>query len=755
MYNITSQHNKFFLDRQKELLKNLQQERRKFEVTPNNTMTEHRRQDQPNCNNPNRSAISFEKPAVGLQNKIPITNPMHCSHDASSFKNAYDNPIRKYNQINFDNKMLAPQHEYYVPKHHCDLDMLRPNYLQLSPTFTASNHEKRINMSSKPAVSLKIPKYKIRQHSNQNELAPNPTNDLFLKMIYDEQNYILKTYKESTNLLMKERDEYINGAMLLKASIDRSRNAQLSLINKLNHSSYADKNIEEPILPKHYGEGNNNIETVCKIKSQPIAQQRNLRNVSTSNIEMIGHHPNACKSEDKLDNSSMIKSRMDAAASNPILIKDNINEGLLSSIKYANRDNLSSISVKRLIKPMKIKMDRKCKIMLTNQSVRLAKRNNNNNISNITVERSKLGQNMHISDFQSNSRQFSPNEPIIEDVTHLHLEDLKLAMKEDFGENQTSNFQPKVLVINNNPIEVACAYQSDKMRVIQDDMKSQEIEGKIRGSASQSPIQNPKLIYFKKAKPPIFKLKKADFTNVRHASTAKNGCSSINNLIESQEYHLIKKEFINPNDIVFMETNVVHNEPKKPEEIKLKVAREVESDCIIHQPCNNFNLIKVDVEPEVNNTVKLNKIAYNELVNISEMKVTDEPLPSTGVVNPKLELFNMFHSIKQSVDEIKKTDENLKILKSKRNQSRNKFLLAPRNNTDQIKIIQESSNINEEGEEEPQIVLKSKKRKISIQSPSEYQKGSLRSVESIIVQKDKSGFNFSNNHVSLNTLMNI
>ncbi len=243
MFNLTFQHEKYFLDKEKNLIKNLQKEQNNFNQFKSsnyepgkfriNSRNNNQAQFDLNSVNSEQLKKSYDnilsnpgndKLKLSQQEQFSPTKPF--SKEKNILFNSYDNhQLPMINNNNNANNKISN------------------NPIKLSPFSNLNNHS-NVNSPIKINKNINIPKYKARQIQMKEKKNENET---LLKKLFDEQNQILNEYKTSATKLIRERDDFINETQILKEKISQVKNDQINFINKINIHSYVDKVIEEKL----------------------------------------------------------------------------------------------------------------------------------------------------------------------------------------------------------------------------------------------------------------------------------------------------------------------------------------------------------------------------------------------------------------------------------------------------------------------------------------------------------------------------
>lgn len=705
MYNIESQHEKCFYEKQKDLFKGpLAKDNQRLGVSVEPKMVEFRRPLGNLSLNANvslsRNAFSLDKASNFVREQAQVPNSLQNSHDSTVFKATFGVPTANSQNMIYSYNSKIPS--YSSSKPHGALQSAAVNMFGslntevVLPTLSGINattsSQYMIN-NSRPIVSLNIPKYKVRQHSNQKENLIKPKeNDIALKKLIQEQNQILNTYKDSANQLLKERDEYINDTLLLKEKINQSRNVQLNLINKLNYHSYVDKIVEDQISSIYTNQGQSF--GYSPNTSQSIMMQKG--ETTNTNLTFNDQSNNMKRSEDAYNFVSKIECDTSSAVD-------------IRSVK-----GMGIHSVKRMINPMKIKLEGKNKMMVTSQSGavkswKLKGSEHSSKISSLTNTRgnspvkpiempTKEGEIKEEGIIFSDKRTDELLNKNCDDVLRIEIHEEPQALNNEDILNEQENHIKESTEVTNEQSNLVNNSEADPIK------SARKEDSSIKEERSQS---NPSSVYMKKAKP-VFKLKKADFTNVRHAVSVKSGSASNNDQKEEKKTEPIPKINIPCEPIQFEQKIFSPSSNLQIDKTESEISLKVDD---ISQKCKEPDTRR-SKETLQNMSLRPGKLNYKDLANMSEIQTPLDSRPSTGILNPKLELMSMFSSIKESANEIKKTNENIEILKKKQqNISKNQSLIASFNNPEFSKTIIEENKNEEDREEEPDIVLKSNKIK--------------------------------------------
>lgn len=262
-------------------------------------------------------------------------------------------------------------------------------------------------MTAENVLSLpKIPKYKSRQVNNHNynqythinrqttleinkneeetkKTSPSPKNNkddlgnsnLVLKNLFDEQNFILKEYKDAAFRLIKERNEYLIEANRLKDIIDYKKiesvnildrqNLNRSLLNDKEFVNYMnfhiDKRISNRLLVNNHNNvkdnnDNDNAYNCNRIRSVSEEVQRKFEGNKLKVIKNHGLYINSkVKSKEKSVNMTFFEKKPDFKIEKQVTpvhipVYNNINTHVFYNKKTSIRDS----SVKSLSNMMNI-----------------------------------------------------------------------------------------------------------------------------------------------------------------------------------------------------------------------------------------------------------------------------------------------------------------------------------------------------------------------------------------------------------------
>ena len=237
MFNLTYQHEKFFLEKEKNLIKNLKVEENNYNNYKNNLYQ------------PKKFDIGSKFSRNNKQD-----NAKDLGHINRSFNNILNDSYSNEKDNNFGKFEVASEKAYSPSKPFNKNKFMFSSHDNMQPKILNDIHnwngnengilKKNENIPNKLTIASKpIPKYKSRQAYQKDN--KNIENEILLKKLFDEQNQILNEYKTSANKLIKERDEYINETNILKEKIIETKNNRV--INNINIENYVHKVIEEKL----------------------------------------------------------------------------------------------------------------------------------------------------------------------------------------------------------------------------------------------------------------------------------------------------------------------------------------------------------------------------------------------------------------------------------------------------------------------------------------------------------------------------
>lgn len=283
MLNILAEHEKVYLNREKKLIENLQTEENRYNnykryyessVRKPTMSADHDKTaratiktSRGNGNNYEYQNIAVNDPGIKAYQGLNTTYQPNMGDNLNSYANPLNNSM---NAIKGGHG-ISPMNNYYPYSY--------PPPLTSYPGQYALPDIIQYNQNSRPKqTKLEIPKYKARKHINKEVNAKSRENDLLLKKLFEEQNSILNSYKESASKIIKERDDYIRETNLLREKINYSRNVHLNMAQRVGNS-YMDKIIEDKVYSLfNNSNGNQQIPTFVTRKISNSASPQNILN---------------------------------------------------------------------------------------------------------------------------------------------------------------------------------------------------------------------------------------------------------------------------------------------------------------------------------------------------------------------------------------------------------------------------------------------------------------------------------------------
>lgn len=275
MNNMDLSHINENIEREKNLLENLQKESKFFRKFQSDKEL--------SGFNENISSNRHENTALSKSIDVLKNNDIHVKFDMSNRKKI--NPKQPINiSVNQSSNRNPNIKSTFFDNN------INPNQNFHNHNYAYHNNDNNANNLYQPYLN--------------NNLNTNTENKL--KSLFNEQSEIIESYKETSKQLIKERDEYIKKTEVINKKIDYTRNLNDKIVKKINClisdkfdnnnditnenrkiiniPKYSNSNLKVIAKTKGYDEGNNILN---KIKKPNSVKNEEIINLSKSNVRSI------------------------------------------------------------------------------------------------------------------------------------------------------------------------------------------------------------------------------------------------------------------------------------------------------------------------------------------------------------------------------------------------------------------------------------------------------------------------------------